>query len=598
MAGPAAAAASPHGTFRIARSGHPAHRPGHPAAQPRRAARRTALPHRIPSPGLAAVHRVRRQLRAADRADAARRPAPGGRCGRRLRRTRGEHAPCVTRRGRGGRGGRRPGGGRGSALRRPATARGAGGGRGGDLDGPRGARAVADLGGGDRRRRGLGLLRRVRLPWSRARRGHHPVRRHRGRRRSGGPRRPRGAGEARRADDTGPPAPPRTDAHPRHRHRARLDALCEALGTAGPDGGPRHRRSAAAWRRRRCRRDRRARIVENALADAAAGGCASTTAGGRARRWRCPTRRCATRHWPAAPRADADGAEHLWAALARETPDPEAAEPAALLAACALLRGDGALAGIALDRAEQAWPGHRLTGLLRAAWEAGMPPERVRECLSATGRQPCRSRRRGRRRTTARRAAGDAGPARSTRSRKGRSGGQAAGRRSCGKRQASATIVGEVGAAPGRQPSAAVAAALEATSTAGSPPRRGRDHRRDRVPGHRAAGLDHLAHREAGAAAEVVDRVLAGLARAPARAGGPRRGRRRGCSRGCRCRPASASRRRRSASTPGRPDATCSTIGMRWVSTTCRSPNRPCAPGHVEVAQAHRGQAVRHARTR
>ncbi len=79
--------------------------------------------------------------------------------------------------------------------------------------------------------------------------------------------------------------------------------------------------------------------------------------------------------------ADADAAEHLWAALVREMPDPEAAEPAALLAACALLRGDGALAGIALDRAEQAWPGHRLTGLLRAVWAAGMPPERVRECF-------------------------------------------------------------------------------------------------------------------------------------------------------------------------------------------------------------------------
>ena len=81
--------------------------------------------------------------------------------------------------------------------------------------------------------------------------------------------------------------------------------------------------------------------------------------------------------------SDVDGAEHLWAALTRETPDPEAAEPAVLLAACALLRGDGALAGIALDRAEQAWPGHRLTRLLRAVWAAGIPPERVRECLSA-----------------------------------------------------------------------------------------------------------------------------------------------------------------------------------------------------------------------
>jgi hypothetical protein len=81
-------------------------------------------------------------------------------------------------------------------------------------------------------------------------------------------------------------------------------------------------------------------------------------------------------------RSGARAPEQLWAALTRETPDPEAAEPAALLAACALLRGDGALAGIALDRAQQAWPGHRLAGLLRAVWAAGMRPAQVRECLT------------------------------------------------------------------------------------------------------------------------------------------------------------------------------------------------------------------------
>jgi hypothetical protein len=97
----------------------------------------------------------------------------------------------------------------------------------------------------------------------------------------------------------------------------------------------------------------------------------------------------------------AESAEQLWAALTRETPDPEAAEPAALLAACALLRGDGALAGIALDRAEEAWPGHRLAGLLRAAWRAGMRPEQVRECVHTAPVPPAvnaRLRRRKRRR--------------------------------------------------------------------------------------------------------------------------------------------------------------------------------------------------------
>jgi hypothetical protein len=94
----------------------------------------------------------------------------------------------------------------------------------------------------------------------------------------------------------------------------------------------------------------------------------------------------------------APGAEQLWAALARETPDPEAAEPAALLAACALLRGDGALAGIALDRAERAWPGHRLSGLLRAAWQAGMSPDQVRACLRSVPLPPAAAARRRRRR--------------------------------------------------------------------------------------------------------------------------------------------------------------------------------------------------------
>jgi hypothetical protein len=77
----------------------------------------------------------------------------------------------------------------------------------------------------------------------------------------------------------------------------------------------------------------------------------------------------------------AGAAEHLWAALARETPDPEAAEPAALLAVSALLRGDGALANVALDRAERAWPGHRLSRLLRVATEGGLRPSEVRAWL-------------------------------------------------------------------------------------------------------------------------------------------------------------------------------------------------------------------------
>lgn len=71
-------------------------------------------------------------------------------------------------------------------------------------------------------------------------------------------------------------------------------------------------------------------------------------------------------------------AEQLWMQLTRATPAPERAEPAALLAATAYLRGDGALAGIAVDVALAACPPHALAGLLRAALEGGLPPDALR----------------------------------------------------------------------------------------------------------------------------------------------------------------------------------------------------------------------------
>ncbi|GJF02934.1 DUF4192 domain-containing protein [Pseudonocardia sp. D17] len=78
----------------------------------------------------------------------------------------------------------------------------------------------------------------------------------------------------------------------------------------------------------------------------------------------------------------AAAAEQLWAALARETPGPEAAEPAALLAVAALGRGDGALARIALERAQDAWPGHHLGAALDAALADGFGPDQVRAWLA------------------------------------------------------------------------------------------------------------------------------------------------------------------------------------------------------------------------
>jgi hypothetical protein len=122
-------------------------------------------------------------------------------------------------------------------------------------------------------------------------------------------------------------------------------------------------------------------VVDAAIADTAAGRLdlpdvrvvALATALGIAEVRAAALRRCAGQSGAAA--------EQLWAALARETPDPEAAEPATLLAVSALLRGDGALANIALDRAGRAWPGHAFAGLVRRAAEAGLRPSLVRALL-------------------------------------------------------------------------------------------------------------------------------------------------------------------------------------------------------------------------
>ncbi|WP_188316890.1 DUF4192 domain-containing protein [Solihabitans fulvus] len=73
----------------------------------------------------------------------------------------------------------------------------------------------------------------------------------------------------------------------------------------------------------------------------------------------------------------AAAAERLWLALTRSTPPPERAQPATLLAFSAYLRGDGALASIALEQAEAAMPGHRLAGLLRHSLDFGLPPGRL-----------------------------------------------------------------------------------------------------------------------------------------------------------------------------------------------------------------------------
>ncbi|MET9229698.1 DUF4192 domain-containing protein [Lentzea sp. NPDC003310] len=75
-------------------------------------------------------------------------------------------------------------------------------------------------------------------------------------------------------------------------------------------------------------------------------------------------------------------AERLWIELTKASPAPERAEPACLLAFYAYQRGDGGLASIALDVAEEACPGHALSKLIRSAVSAAFPPSEMR-ALSA-----------------------------------------------------------------------------------------------------------------------------------------------------------------------------------------------------------------------
>ncbi|MFQ1003801.1 DUF4192 family protein [Modestobacter sp. SSW1-42] len=77
----------------------------------------------------------------------------------------------------------------------------------------------------------------------------------------------------------------------------------------------------------------------------------------------------------------APAAQALWTELTRRAPVPLDAAPATLLAVSAWLRGDGALANLALDRALRSEPSYTLAGLLRGALDACLPPEAVREVI-------------------------------------------------------------------------------------------------------------------------------------------------------------------------------------------------------------------------
>jgi hypothetical protein len=63
---------------------------------------------------------------------------------------------------------------------------------------------------------------------------------------------------------------------------------------------------------------------------------------------------------------------------------PWRAEALVLLAFSAYVRGDGPLAGVALEAALCGDPTHRMAGMLDTALQTGMRPEQIRE-LAATG---------------------------------------------------------------------------------------------------------------------------------------------------------------------------------------------------------------------
>jgi hypothetical protein len=81
---------------------------------------------------------------------------------------------------------------------------------------------------------------------------------------------------------------------------------------------------------------------------------------------------------------DASAAELLWTECTRRAPAPLVAAPATLLAVSAWLRGDGAMANVALGRALTAEPGYGLAELLSSALAACLPPAELRALLHAT----------------------------------------------------------------------------------------------------------------------------------------------------------------------------------------------------------------------
>ncbi|WNV74015.1 DUF4192 domain-containing protein [Geodermatophilus sp. DSM 44513] len=85
---------------------------------------------------------------------------------------------------------------------------------------------------------------------------------------------------------------------------------------------------------------------------------------------------------------DAPAAELLWTECTRRAPAPLDAAPATLLAVSAWLRGDGAMAGVALQRALDSRPTYRLAQLLAEGLAACLPPRELRTLVTTVTADP------------------------------------------------------------------------------------------------------------------------------------------------------------------------------------------------------------------
>jgi hypothetical protein len=84
---------------------------------------------------------------------------------------------------------------------------------------------------------------------------------------------------------------------------------------------------------------------------------------------------------------DAAAAEALWTECTRRAPAPLDAAPATLLAVSAWLRGDGAMANVALDRALDSDPGYALARLLSQGLAACLTPAELRWMIAGSADQ-------------------------------------------------------------------------------------------------------------------------------------------------------------------------------------------------------------------